>query len=137
MMATMNRYAINPDGWGVPFPGFSQALVVDLDDCRLLSISGQIALDGPQIVGVGDLERQAERCWERIQELVEAADGQMSDITEVRTYVLDITQLAVLARVRARFLADPPPTSTAVQVGGLAEKDALVEIEAKAVIARG
>jgi enamine deaminase RidA (YjgF/YER057c/UK114 family) len=132
----MNKHPINPEAWGVPFPGFSQAFVVELDDCRILSISGQIALDGPDLVGAGDLERQVERCWERIREIVEAAGGEMSDLVETRTYMLDITQLPILARVRARFLADPPPTSTAVQVGGLAAPEALVEIEAKAVIAR-
>jgi 2-iminobutanoate/2-iminopropanoate deaminase len=132
----MDKRVINPEAWGAPFPGFSQAYVVDLDGCRVVSISGQIALDGDKLAGVGDLERQIERCWERIQEIVQAAGGGMSDLVETRTYMLDITQLGVLARVRARFLGDPPPTSTALQVTGLAHPDALVEIEAKAVIAR-
>jgi enamine deaminase RidA (YjgF/YER057c/UK114 family) len=133
---TVKKQVINPEAWGAPFPGFSQAYVVDLDDCRIVSISGQVAFDGDEIVGVSDLEQQVERCWERIREIVEAAGGQMSDLIETRTYMLDITQLPVLARVRARFLADPPPTSTAVQVSGLAAPEALVEVEAKAVIAR-
>jgi 2-iminobutanoate/2-iminopropanoate deaminase len=131
----VRKEVINPKAWGTPFPGFSQAYVVELDDCRVVSISGQIALDGDRIVGTGDLEQQAERCWHRIKTIVEAAGGGMSDLVETRTYMLDISQIGVLARVRARFLADPPPTSTAVQVSGLASPDALIEIEAKAVIA--
>ena len=132
----MQRSVVTPEGWAAPLPGFSQAIVVALEECVIVHVAGQVALDGDRLVAPGDVAGQAARCYERIGELVAAAGGTMADVVETRTYLLDIGELPKVAAIRGRFLKDPPPTSTAVEITGLAVAGALVEIEAKAVIAR-
>jgi len=133
----MTVTALTPAGWEAPFPGFSQGTIVDIGTHRLVSVSGQIAVRDGELVGAGDMAAQAEVCYERIAAIVEAAGGTMANLVETRTYLLDIGRLGEIAAIRHRHLADPPPTSTAVEISGLAVPGALVEIAAVAVIELG
>lgn len=132
----MHRSVVTPEGWRAPLPGFSEAVVVDTGEVRHVHISGQVALDGEDLIGPNDIARQATRCYERIEQILTTAGGTMADLVETRTYLLDIGALPEVAVVRGRFLAKPPPTSTAIEITGLAVPGALIEIEAKAVISR-
>ncbi len=50
-------------------------------------------------------------------------------------YVTDLSHLAVLREVRARYLpADAPPASTLVQVVALYRPELMIEIAAEAVL---
>jgi 2-iminobutanoate/2-iminopropanoate deaminase len=111
-------------------------MVVDLQDCLIVHIAGQVALEGDELVAPGDVAGQAARCYERIAEIVTTVGGTMGNLVETRTYMLDIAQLPKVAAIRSRYLDDPPPTSSAVEITGLAVPGALIEIEAKAVIAK-
>jgi enamine deaminase RidA (YjgF/YER057c/UK114 family) len=133
----MQKRVVTPPGSIAPLPGFSQAIVIELADCAIVHIAGQVALDGDKLVAPGDVAGQAAHCYERISQIVIAAGGTMADLIETRTYLLDVAELPQVAAIRGRYLADPPPTSTAVEITGLAVPGALIEIEAKAVIARG
>jgi 2-iminobutanoate/2-iminopropanoate deaminase len=136
-MTGTTRHAVAPVGEeGTPL-GFSQGFVVNLGNARLVSIAGQVAVREGRLVGRGDVAAQAECCYRRIAEIVAAAGGTMADVVASHVYLLDISSLAQVARVRRDHLGDPPPASTAVEVSGLAIDGALVEIDATAVIATG
>ena len=125
----------HPRWMGHPVPGFSQGIVTDLGSHRMIFVSGQIALRDGELVGIDDVALQAEVCYERIAEVLAEAGASMADVVDTRTYLVDIKRLSEVAAIRHRHLADPPPTSTAVEITGLAVPGALIEIAATAIVA--
>jgi enamine deaminase RidA (YjgF/YER057c/UK114 family) len=53
---------------------------------------------------------------------------------KITTFMTDIGRLAEMAEVRRRYLADPPPASTTVEVAALFRPEALIEVEVIAAL---
>jgi len=126
---------INPATVNPP-KGYSQAAVIDLGTCRMIIISGQVALakDG-SLVGKGDFTAQADQCFQNIKSIVESAGGAMSNVVRLGYYVTDMGQIQALRATRDKYVnVSNPPASTLVQIGKLFRDDVLVEIEATAII---
>ena len=114
-----------------PAKTFSQALRKG----NHLFIAGQTARDTQgKIVGKGDAFRQGRHVFRRIQALVEAAGGTMSDIMKVTVYLTDIRYADDVRKARTEFFKRDFPTSTLLCVTALATPDYLVEIEAEAIL---
>lgn len=128
---------INPASVSTP-RGYSHAAVVDLGTCRMLILSGQVALDNNGgLVGKDNFEMQAEQVFQNIKSIVEAAGGKMDDVVKLGFFVRDVSQLQTLRAVRDKFVnIKNPPASTLVQVSKLFRDDILLEVEATAVIAK-
>lgn len=116
--------------------GYSQSVEIDLGTVRMITLSGQVALDKQgNTVGKGDLTRQLEQTFQNIKTLVEEAGGTMGDVVKLTYFLKDISQVQLVREVRNRFInVHNPPASTAVEVSGLFREDILVEIEAIAVV---
>jgi 2-iminobutanoate/2-iminopropanoate deaminase len=119
-----------------PFKAFSNVAVVPLGERTLLSLAGQVAWDDDhRIVGVGDMRAQTRRIMELIGQILAAHGATLADVFHLRVFLTDISRLREYGEVRAEFFKDlPAPTSTAVQVASLFLPEALIEIEATAVI---
>lgn len=98
---------------------------------RPLYISGQTPVDvDGTVVHAGDLGEQFEQTLRNVRHVVTAAGGTMADLARLTIYVTD------MATWRARDVGDrrydhlvaPYPTSTLVEVTGLAHPDYLVEV---------
>ena len=105
----------------------------------ILWISGQVALSPEgEIVGVGDVTRQAEQVFGNLASILEAAGASLADVVATTTYTTDRAHtLAVNDVRRARLTGACPPTSTLLIVAGLARPEFLVEISAIAVVPPG
>jgi len=105
---------------------------------KVIYVSGQVAVDERgELVGKGDLRKQAERAWESVGIALRAAGATFKDVVKTNIYVVDYKpdQLPILREVRSRFVsAEHPPASTLVGVTSLAKDDWLIEIEAVAVV---
>jgi len=55
-------------------------------------------------------------------------------VVQTRTFLTDMAQRAAVNEIRARYFAENPPTSTAVEVSALARPEWLIEIEAVAAV---
>jgi len=122
---------VNPPGVHTPQANYSQATRVG----NTLYISGQLPLDvDGTLVGPGDAEAQAEQCYRNVKAIVEHFGGTMDDIVKIGQYITDLASRPLVARPRDRYLGTPGPASTLVVIKGLAVPDALVEIEAIAVL---
>ncbi|MEU4193306.1 RidA family protein [Kribbella sp. NPDC026611] len=101
-----------------------------------VAIAGQVALDADgKFVGVGDAAAQAEQVFANLDACVKAAGATWANVAKLNFYVTDIGILPVLRTVRDRYVdTNNPPASTAVQVVSLFSPDALLEIEAYAII---
>jgi enamine deaminase RidA (YjgF/YER057c/UK114 family) len=124
---------LNPEGVA---PGNGYTHVVS-GPGRWVAIAGQVALDANgKFVGVGDPAAQARQVFANLAKCLEAAGATFADVVKLNFYVTDI---AILPHVRvardAHIDTANPPASTAVQVVALFSPDALVEIEAYAVVA--
>jgi len=126
---------INPPSVSAP-KGYSHAAVVDLGNCKMLIISGQVALDNKgNLVGKGDFGKQAEQVFQNIRSVVESAGGKMDNVVKLGYFVTDVSQIQTLRAIRDKFVnTKSPPASTLVQVSKLFRDDILLEIEATAII---
>jgi enamine deaminase RidA (YjgF/YER057c/UK114 family) len=121
----------SPDGLASP-PGYSH--VVTIPTGRLVWTSGQIATDANgDVVGVGDWEAQTRLVFENLARALEAAGAGWPDVVKLTFFVVDVAELGTIRAVRDEFVdRNRPPTSTLVQVAGLAYPDLLIEVEAVA-----
>src|SRR5436305_1715614 len=120
---------INPPSLLTP-PGFTH--VVEITGGRTVYIAGQTALDQSfQIVGKGVFRAQAQQVFENLKAALTAVGADFTHVVKLTIYLIDMTQLRVLAEVRDRYVnTEHPPASTAVEVRKLARDDLLLEIEA-------
>ena len=131
----MPKQQILSDKIGRPSGHFSHATVTEASG-RLVFISGMLAkgVDG-EIVGVGDPTAQTRQVCENLKAAVEAAGGTLDDICRVDVYVRNMEHFDQIHAVRQEYFSEPLPASTMVEVTKMTTPDALVEINAIAVVA--
>ena len=132
----MQRVSINPEGLASPLGPYSYA--VKVTDGEMLFISGCVAVDAAgNTVARGDVAGQVEQIMKIIERVLTHAGGTLRDVVKITNYMIDIAEFPKVAPVRARYLKEPYPASTTVQVSKLIRDDFLIEVEAIAVIRRG
>lgn len=101
-----------------------------------VAIAGQVALDADgNFVGVGDPAAQARQVFANLDACLKAAGATFADVVKLNFYVTDIAYLPSIRTARDEYVdTASPPASTAVQVTALFSPDALLEVEAYAVI---
>ena len=119
-----------------PAKGYSHSVEIDLGNCKMIILSGQIALDkNGNLVGKGNLAEQAEQVFVNIKNIVAASGGTMDDVIKINIYMIDISQAQVMRNVRNKFInLENPTTSILMKVSKLVRDDILIEIEATAII---
>ena len=99
-------------------------------------ITGQVARapDG-NLVGVGDFAAQASQTLENIKRIVEAAGGSMQDVVKSTAYFRNIEDLPKYREIRDKYFGGQhQASSTAIEISKLAHPQALIEVDAIAVI---
>lgn len=130
----MAHKVISPEGWA-PAKGYANGMLAENGQ---LYVGGQIGWNARQVFESHDFIGQAEQALRNVLAIVEAAGGRAEDITRLTWYVTDKREY--LARQREvgeayrRVLGRHFPAMAMVVVAGLIEDEALVEIEATAVI---
>ena len=82
-----------------------------------------------------DAYAQAKHILTKIGSALEQAGGKLSDVIRTRVYVLNFGEWEDVARAHGEVFKDIRPANTLVIVRSLVPDDALVEIEADAIIA--
>ena len=131
----MEKIALSPSTLP-PAPGYSQ--IVKVSGGTTIYIAGQVALDEEgQLVGEGDLEKQAHHVFTNLVTALSEAGATTSDLVKIGIYVVDhdLDKLKLIRRVRDEVLyVDPPPASTLLGVEHLAMPDFLIEADAIAIV---
>ena len=81
-----------------------------------------------------DVGAQAKRSLEIIKGAIESLGGKITDVIRTRMYVTDIAQWEKVALVHGEVFANIRPATTIVQVAKLIDAEALIEIEADAIV---
>jgi len=127
---------INPPDL-MPPRGFSHACVVNSG--RTLQLAGAVAADANgDIQHRGDLVGQFELTLKNMKRCVESAGGRMSQIAKLNYYVLDVQDYLAkrkeLGAVYRRYFDKHFPAMTMVEVKGLYNDGALIEIDGVAAL---
>ena len=128
---------LQPDGWDPP-KGYSNGISVE-GPGRTIYVAGQVAWNAKQeMVGVGDFARQFEQALSNVLEVVKTGGGRPEHIVRLTIYVLSTdAYMAAIKAVGAAYreiIGRNFPAMALVQVAGLLEADALIEIEATAFV---
>lgn len=110
---------------------YSPALKVE--GTRWLFCSGQLGVDSKTGNLLEGIEAQTAQALENLKGLVEAAGGTLADVVKVTVFLADMGDFAKMNEVYRRYLPQPFPTRSTVQVAGLA-REARVEIECVAIL---
>ncbi|MCF6231576.1 MAG: RidA family protein [Rhodobacteraceae bacterium] len=130
----MSTITVHPKGWK-PAKGYANGMI---GEGRVLFVGGQIGWTADQVFEVHDFIGQMRQALCNIRDVVEAADGCIADITRLTWYVTDkadyMAHQAQVGAVYREVMGYHFPAMTMVIVAGLVEDEALIEIEATAVL---
>ena len=133
----MTHEIVQPEGWK-PAKGYANGV---LSQSGTLYVGGQIGWTADQVFESHDFIGQMEQALRNIVDVVEAAGGEVSDITRLTWFVIDKAEYLARQRevgeVYRKVLGRHFPAMSMLIVAGLVEDEALLEIEATAEIARG
>lgn len=127
---------VNPEGLGEP-RGWNHGLAAGAAG-RLLFVAGQTARGADGLIASSDFVAQFERALENVLLVVREAGGEPEEIGRMTVYVTDLEAyrdgLASLGAVWRRHMGRHYPAMALVEVTGLVDAEARVEIEATAVL---
>ncbi|MFZ9898084.1 MAG: RidA family protein [Gemmatimonadaceae bacterium] len=130
----MTLRILHPDGWAAP-KGYANGI---LATGRQLHVAGQIGWDAQQRMVPGGLVPQTRQALENIVAVLASGGARPEHLVRLTWYLTDrAAYLAASKEIGAVYrevIGRHYPAMTAVEVSALMESEALVEIEATAVI---
>ena len=101
---------------------------------NLLFISGQIPFNVETgTVVTGDIAAQTDQVMRNLGTLLKAAGAGFEHVVRTTVFLMDMNDFAAMNDSYAKFVMDPPPARSTVQVARL-PRDARIEIDAIAVL---
>lgn len=133
----MPAISVHPEGWK-PAKGYANGMVAE---GKVLYVGGQIGWNGDQVFETEDFIGQMTQALRNIRTVVEAAGGAVQDLTRLTWYVTDkaeyLRRQREVGEAYRAVMGYHFPAMTMVVVSALVEDQALVEIEATAVLPQG
>jgi len=133
-MSEVSMRALNPQHWARA-KGFSNGI---LAEGRLVFIAGQVGWNARQQFESDDFVVQVEQALNNIVAVLAEAEGRPEHLARLTWYVLDkseyLARLEEVGQAYRRVLGRHFPAMTLVEVVGLVEARAKVEIEGTAVL---
>lgn len=114
-----------------PIVGYSRAVKMG----NHIFVSGTAATnDTGEIVGINDPYKQSIQCIKNIESALINSESSLKDIVRIRIFVTDIEDWEKIGNAFYKFFAGIKPAATMVEVNKLITPEALVEIEADAIV---
>ncbi|HVT88857.1 MAG TPA: RidA family protein [Tepidisphaeraceae bacterium] len=112
-----------------PLMGYSRAV----RSGNFIAVTGTVGVnaDGKYSKSIGE---QARRSLAIIQAAIEALGGKMENVIRTRMFVTDVSQWEEVARVHGEIFGEIRPATTIVEIAKLIDADAMIEIEADAIV---
>ncbi|PKV63598.1 RidA family protein [Pontibacter ramchanderi] len=126
----MNRQNISSGAIWEDAIGYSRAVRVG----NVVEVAGTTAMDGDQVIGIGDAYEQTRFILQKIEKVLHEAGATLQQVVRTRIYVTDISQWEEVGRAHGEFFSTIKPAATMVQVSALIRPEQLVEIEATAIL---
>ena len=130
----MSIQILQPPGWARA-KGFSNGI---LASGKLVFIAGQVGWTGEGKWQARDFAGQFRQALQNVLEVLKQANGRPEHLVRLTWYVLDkreyLNSLKPVGEAYRELMGRHYPTMAVVQVSGLVEDEARLEIEATAVI---
>ncbi|MFC6975047.1 RidA family protein [Halomicroarcula sp. GCM10025709] len=98
-------------------------------------VSGTIATDDEgEVVAPGNPSEQTRHALSIVADALAEVDASVADVVRTRMYVTDIDDMDAVGRAHGEVFGEVRPAATMVEVSGLAAEEAVVEVEAEAVV---
>jgi 2-iminobutanoate/2-iminopropanoate deaminase len=114
-------------------PAYSHVVTVT-GPGKLIYIAGQLGRDAAGNIVPGGMRGQLEQLFQNLDKCLTAAGATWADVIKTNTFVTDYAAFSECRDVRMRYFSVATPTSTTIQISGLAQPGAMVEIEMVAAI---
>jgi enamine deaminase RidA (YjgF/YER057c/UK114 family) len=128
---------LQPEGWKAP-SGYSNGIEAQ---GRVVFVAGQVGWGSDARMVADDLTAQVGQALRNIEAVLACAGAGVRDIARMTWYVVDLDEYRrerrAIGDVYRDVMGDHYPAMSLVQVAGLVEPGARVEIEATAVIPAG
>ena len=112
--------------------GYSRAVRIG----PFIHVTGTLAADEHgRMIGIGDAYAQTVAAIGKIEQALNEAGATLEDVVRTRIFVTDIDRWKEVGRAHRESFGAVRPATTMVEVSRLFTPDALVEIEADAVVA--
>ena len=123
-----HRCASSGSKWE-PIMGYSRAVRAGSH----IAVTGSVGVnaDGSYAKSMGE---QTARSLAIVRAAVEALGGRIEHVIRTRMYVTDVSKWEEVARVHGEVFKDIRPATTIVEVPRLIDADAMIEIEADAIV---
>src|SRR5262245_6015654 len=112
-----------------PIIGYSRAV----RSGNIVEVTGTVGIY-PDGTYPRTIEEQARRSLQIIQSAIEVLGGQLQHVIRTRMFVTDIKQWEEVAKAHGEMFSEIRPATTIVEVSRLIDDEAMIEIEADAVI---
>lgn len=130
----MPAISVHPEGWK-PAKGYANGMVAE---GKVLFVGGQIGWNAQQEFETHDFIGQMTQALHNIVDVVQAAGGEVADITRLTWYVADkaeyLRRQKEVGEAYRTVMGYHFPAMTMVVISALVEDEAMVEIEATAVL---
>lgn len=124
---------LEPAGWKKP-SGYASGIEAE---GRFVFVAGQVGWGPDATMVAPGLAAQTRQALRNIEAVLACADATVRDITRMTWYVLDLDEYRrerrAIGEAYREVMGEHYPAMTLIQVAGLVEADARVEIEATAV----
>ena len=133
-MPKLEKQIVKPAGLPDPGPTRAYSHGVRTRGSDVLYLAGQTGSDAQPAAGQGRFEAQTRRAFERMRIILEAAGGTLDNLVTMTVFITDIRYGDEFVRLRGEILQRDFPASALIGVSQLANPEALVEIQAIAVL---
>jgi 2-iminobutanoate/2-iminopropanoate deaminase len=101
---------------------------------KLIYVAGQLGRDVSGNIVSGGMRAQMEQTFKNLDACLKAAGATWADVIKTNTFVTDYDAFSQCRDVRMRYFGVATPTSTTIRISGLAQPEAMVEIEMIAAV---
>jgi enamine deaminase RidA (YjgF/YER057c/UK114 family) len=114
-------------------PAYSHVVTV-ANPGKIIYVAGQLGRDASGNIVPGGMRAQLEQTFQNLDKCLKEAGATWADVVKTNTFVTDYAAFSECREIRMRYFGVAVPTSTTIQISGLAQPGAMVEIELVAAV---
>lgn len=125
---TLEQITTEPD----PYQPFLLSQGIRVGD--LLFISGQAGYADDGKIVAGGIQAQGEQAFSNLDRALVAGGSNLSNVVKVTIFLTDMSNFGAIVELRRQYFSAPYPADSIVEVSSLYTPEAMIEIEAIAVV---